>query len=200
MREKKNSNQRIILEIISAILAPIVVVVVSHYIINLSPSDTAVFCALSFLFLLGIHQTLQLKEIRTRIDGVTSLIKLSVDALSDVGEKMLQLPKGKRMVTEDLVSIFGLPLHKFFQGTSRAFIDTILKPSSPEEHEEIKRLIEKANRGEITREEAERLKILLEREKRKREKAGDVLGAIILGLLLLFIIGLLASFFLSEER
>jgi hypothetical protein len=200
MREKKNNNHRIILEIISAILAPILVTVVSYYIIKLPPSDIAVFCILSFLALLGIHQAFQLKEIRTRIDGVISLIKLSIDALSHVEEKVLQLPKGKRVVTEDLVSIFASPLHKFFQGTSKAFVEIVLKPSSPEEHEEIKRLIEKANRGEITREEAERLKVLLENEKRKRENTGDVLGAIFIGLLLLFILGLFASFFLSEER
>lgn len=199
MREKKNRDQRGILEIVLMILAPIVAGVVSHHLGKLPLSDTVVFCALSFLVVLEIHQHFQLREIRNHVDGTVKLISLFIDAFTGIDEKLLQLPKAKRIVAKDLVSVFAQPLHKLFQDASRAFIETILKPSSPEEHEEIRRLMEKANRGIISRKEAERLKTLLEKEKRKRENVGDILGAIIVGLLLLFVLGLLASLFLREE-
>ena len=54
-------------------------------------------------------------------------------------------------------------------------------PISPEEK---KKLIEKFRNGTISKEEAEKLKKILEEEKREAEAAGNLLAAIAIGLLL----------------
>lgn len=59
-------------------------------------------------------------------------------------------------------------------------------------------LLERARRREINYEEAEELRRLLEEQKKERERAGDTFGAIILGLLILFVLGILGS--LEEKR
>jgi len=58
--------------------------------------------------------------------------------------------------------------------------------------------LEKARRGEIKLEEAEELRKMLEEQKRRKEAAGDALAAAAIGLLIIFILGLIA--WLSRER
>lgn len=200
MKEKKNPSQLKILEIILLlILIPIIVSVLSHYILMFSPSAVAIICLLSFLVVLVVYQQFQLKNVIDQLNATGGIVELFSKTLGGVSEKILQLPQNKRVMGGDLLRVFVLPLNKFFQDVSRAYTKSVLKSSSPKEREEIRRLMKKANRGEITYEEAKRLKRLLEEEKKKYEDAGDTLGAIILGLLLLSILGLLAGLLLKKR-
>ncbi len=69
---------------------------------------------------------------------------------------------------------------------------------STEEEKRKKYLMDKARKENITRDEAEELKRLLQKQKEEKEKKGDIVDAILLGLALLFVIWLLAK--MSEER
>lgn len=196
-------KQRGILEIGLLILVPVIISVVSKYVLAFPTSDTVIFIALAFLIMLTIDLHFRLKDIENRLTATTGLIGLLTEAFESIYNELLQMlqkSQKKRIVTEDIYRVFGQPLNKFILGLGKGFLKTILKSSSPKEHEEIRELLEKANRREITREEAERLKRLLEEEKRKRERAGDTLGALVVGLLLLFLLGLLMSLLLKERK
>lgn len=206
MKIKQNSNIKpIVLLLISGFIS-LVIGLFSNYLVQLPVLDTLIICALSFLVVLQISQLNDLRGIRNRLEGIENrlvgiitLSSLFMGAFGGMHEKLMKLPRNKSILTDDLINVFSQPLSGFFKATSEAFIELVLKPSSPVEHEEIRRLIEKANRKEISRAEAERLRSLLETERKRRENAGDNLGALVVGILILLLLGLIASLFTEEE-
>jgi hypothetical protein len=207
---EKNPNQHGILEyalpLLASVLVGVLIAVVSHYILKFPPFSTATICILLILFVWVIYLNTQMRVLRSDLNratdstqGMGEIISIFIKSLGNTFDRLLQLPEKEKITKESLLNIFGQPFRNFFGDTSDALLKTILK-SSPERHEEIRRLMEKANRREISYEEAERLRELLEEEKKKREEIGDILGVIALGLLLLFILGLLASLLLEKRR
>jgi len=199
MKKKQNLNIQPITPLIISFLISLVTFIVSNYIIQLPIRDTLIFITLSFVVVLQINQLYELGGIRNRLDGIITLTSLFMKTFEGIQEKLMQLPQDKSILTSDLINILSHPLHDLFKGTSQAFIDLVLKSSSPEEHEEIRILIEKANRNEISRAEAELLRRLLETERKRRENAGDILGALVVGVLICLLLGLIASLFTEEE-
>jgi len=206
MKIEQNSNiQPIVLLLISGLIS-LVIGLVSNYFVQLPIHDTLIFCILSFIVILQISQLNdlrgiknRLKGIENRLEGIITLSSLFIGTFKGIQEKLIQLPRDKSILTGDLINVLSKPLHDLFIDMSQAFIELVLKPSSPEEHEEIRRLMEKANRNEISREEAERLRRLMETERKKRENAGDNLGAFAVGFLICLLLGLMASLFGEEE-
>lgn len=206
MKIRQNSNIRSIVILLISGLISLFTGVVSNYLVQLPFRDTLIVCSLSFVVVLQISQLIDLRGIRNRLEGIENrlegIITLSSLFMGTFGcmhEKLMKLPRDKNILTGDLINVFSQPLSGFFKAISEAFIDLVLKPSSPEEHEEIRRLMEKANRREISREEAERLRRLLEADRKRRENAGDNLGALVVGVLILLLLGLIASLFTEEE-
>lgn len=208
MREKENPNQRAIpaIPILISIVVGVLTVVVSNYVLMFPPFDTVTTCILLILLVWVIYFNSQMKTIQSSVNGIKNSIQgmgaitsILISSLRSTFNRLLQLPKEEKLTKESLLDVFGQPFLDFFGDTSDSLLKTVLKSSS-ERHEEIRRLIEEANRGVISCEDAERLRGLLEEEKRDREDEGDILGAIAIGLLLLFILGLLASLLLERRK
>ncbi len=190
--------QRGILEIIILIFVSVIAGVVSNYFLALPVSDTIIIFALTFLVILAVALYLRLRNIDSRLTGMTRLSELFIDAFGGVQEELLNTQSGT-IKTCDLYRIFGQPLGRLHIGLGKGFLE-ILKSGSPKEHEEISKLLEKANREEITPKEIERLRQLLVEEKKKREQADDILGAIAVGLVILSVLGLLMSLLAGKKR
>ncbi len=71
---------------------------------------------------------------------------------------------------------------------------------STEEEKRKKMLMEKARRKEISLEEAEELKKLIEKEKKEYEKKGDIVNAILLGATLLFVAWLIYELLRGKKK
>lgn len=133
------------------------------------------------------------------LSKLTDMTKRVVEVLKTVQYKLLQLPRGKNLVVDDLWSIIAevgmLIDHKLIE---MAFTSS----HSDNEKERRKReLLEKARRGELrNRGEAEELRKLLEEQKKEREEAGDVLGAIAINLLIMSVLGIIAYMLTKGEE
>lgn len=205
MKIKRNNIQPIVLLLISGFIS-LVIGLVSNNLVKLPIRDTLIFCILSFIVILQINQLNDLRGIRNRLEGIENRLEgiitlsyLFIGTFKGIQEKLIQLPRDKSILTSDLIDVFSKPLHALFISMSQAFIELVLRPSNPEEHEEIRRLMEKANRNEISRAEAERLRKLMETERKKCENAGDNLGAFAVGFLICLLLGLMASLSGEEE-
>jgi uncharacterized membrane protein YhaH (DUF805 family) len=189
--------------IILSIFAPIVSGIILHFILLLPLSFILVICVLVILFPSWFDLYVRLRNLEKRITGMerrsgalVNMVKLIVDALIGVRTKLSQLHRNKALTAGDFTDIFDEAAFAISGGIIDAYFRTLGgELSNPGYEERKKMLLEKAMRREISREEGEELKGLLERQKREREAAGDILGAIMLGLLILFVIGVLAALF-----
>ena len=184
-----------------SILVPIVIGVVLHYLVLLSLPLITVICMLAFLVALVLDVYFRSVSLEARFKNIIGIVKLVVDALMGIRSKLLQLRRDEPITVGSFTDIFD----EATSTVSGTIIDTYfkslgIKSSNPYYEEGKKReLLEKARRNEITYEEAEELRNLLDGEKRQREQAGDVFGAILVGLLILFIFGVIADL-LSRPR
>ncbi|KXB02186.1 hypothetical protein AKJ43_02255 [candidate division MSBL1 archaeon SCGC-AAA261D19] len=101
------------------------------------------------------------------------------------------------VIMGEIYDVFMEPMEAFLRGTEKG-IPEIIRKTSPDRHERILELRQKVDQDRISLEEAEELRDLLREEREERRKAGDVLGAIAVGLFLLAILYLIAR--LLRER
>jgi len=108
--------------------------------------------------------------------GITNLLKILLE---------------KTIITaKDLIKTFGLEYLTRYKGK--------LTNPNPTKEEKLRKLLEKAEKGTITKEEAEELQNLLEEQKKKHEKEGDIEGLIMVLALLLAIAYILKT--LTEKK
>lgn len=172
--------------------------VVTRYVWRLPVYDQITFVILWFLVITIILQQFRLRNIENTLIGVSNLLSLVQKALGGVFDKLSQLSRSKGVMGRDLQDAF-IPFSKYFRNVADAYLGS-LKLGSPEEQEEIERLLREAERGTIKYEEAVKLRKLLEQDRKRREDANDILGAILVGALLLFIIGLLSKLLAEREE
>ena len=80
----------------------------------------------------------------------------------------------------------------------KEFIQNSKEILNPISFEEKKELLKKFQDNTLTREEAEKLRLIFEQEKEEAEKTGNIVGAIIIGLLLAVL--LYTIYKLSQEE
>jgi len=139
-------------------------------------------------------------NLEKRFGNIVEAVKLIVDALLGMRAKLSKMSK------DEAITVGGLS--GIFDEAASAISDTLLKEyfkslgtvsSNPNYEAGRKRdLLEKARRREITYEEAEELRGLLDKEKKQRESAGDIGGALLVGLLILFVLAIIAALVKGE--
>ena len=125
------------------------------------------------------------------MDRSLKLFKAVVDSWMEMRKKILLLPQRKKITKEVLVDTLVEP-GKAMNGSLAEILFEVLA-GSPPSHHRIRELMAKARKNDITPEEAEELRNLLEEEKKQREKGGDIIGAVLFGLLIIFVLGVIAG-------
>ena len=152
----------------------------------------------TFFGVIALVNTVYLQKVETSFGHSLRLFKAVVDSWKSMREKIILLPRNKSITARDLVDTLVAP-GKEMNGMLTDTLFQVLG-SSPPSHERIKKLLGKARQDRINRVEAEELKKLLEEEKKKREAVGDLIGGILLGLLIIFVLGVIASLFNDDEE
>ena len=123
----------------------------------------------------------KLYELSEKIGKTSEAIQHLKEKLEDAAfglTSMLKLLLDKELVTgEDVINTFGIEYLTRYKGK--------LSNPNPSREERLKELIDKARTGRITRDEALELQKLLEEQKKKHEKEGDIEGLILVLALLL---------------
>lgn len=202
-------DERWIWELILFILAPIVSGVVLH-ILSLLPLPFVIITSMLMAILIALpllYSRLKrdlwsdLRGLEKRFHEVLRITKMGIDALISMRTRLSKLRREEAITVGVLVDILDEATSAISREVMNAYFKGLgVRLGNPNYEESRKReLLEKALRREINEEEGEELRKLLERQKQEREAAGDLLGAIMLGLLILFIIGVLAALF-GERR
>lgn len=152
---------------------------------------------LTFLGVIGVVNIAFLYKLERSMNFSLTLFKAVVDSWMEMRKKILLLPKDKKITAKDLISTLVEP-GKVMNGSLTDVVFEMLKGSPPSYHR-IKELMKKAEKNVITQDEAQELKTLLEQEKRDREAIGDIAGAILFGLLIIFVLGVLAALLSGGE-
>jgi len=154
------------------------------------PFDVILYL-LIFLGVIVVVNTAFLYKLERSMNFSLILFKAVVDSWMLMRKKILLLPKDQKITTKDLIDTLVEP-GKAMNGSLTDILFKALA-GSPPTYLRIRELMEKARRNEITHQEAQELQRLLEEEKRKREVIGDIAGAILFGLLIIFVLGIIAD-------
>ncbi len=136
----------------------------------------------------------QMNDLRFTVRSLSLVLKTIVDIFIELRKRLL----GREVITLDMVIDI---LSEASERVSESVIETYFsiygeKSGNPNVHKERRKreLLEKARQRQISYAEAEELKNILEDQKKRHEASGDIVGAILLGLLLLFVLAILAGF------
>jgi|GEM_PF-5872054 len=159
-------------------------------------------CLVILLMLVGLvldYSLFRSKSIRF-LELINSFISSFLKSYSNINDFIRKQNPSTNVTWGDINKLFS-----YFFGAimdvSRKSFNLYLKElhSSPEERRK-KELMEKASKNEITYEEAKELRRLLEKQRKEREEAGDIIGAILIGMALLFVLWLITQLFREEKR
>lgn len=128
-----------------------------------------------------------INKLREAING----LERRIARLEDVNEKVMR----------PIVVAFVSGSSELGDTVFKSIMDSYFIPSrklsnpNPSREQRKKMLLEKARARTITQAEANEVRVLLETQKAQHQTGGDFVGAILAGLLLLFVVGVIASLF-----
>ncbi|RSN75109.1 MAG: hypothetical protein DSO07_07380 [Thermoproteota archaeon] len=169
---------------------------------------TLPFAIITFLLLLIALTTTyssyrlnnKINKIDNRMNKIEIATKRSALVLNVIVEgfiKIQRLSRTKQISIAQFVNTFCEGIEGVFSIITKDYFST--HSSNPSEVERRKRdLLEKAHLRTISYEEGQELQNLLEKQRRQHEASGDIDGAILAGLLILFLLGVLAALFGGE--
>lgn len=125
------------------------------------------------------------------MNGILILLNVMVDWVRATREKLL---KAKKPKIGDLINAFDEGASSIAQTIESNYF-SMLKMGNPDSERELRKrkLLAKARQRTISYSEAEELRRLLEEQKRQYEALGNIIGAILVGLLIIFLLGVIAS-------
>ncbi len=189
------------LSTLASTLASILTGIILNYALLLPLPFVIVICTLVFLTVFTFDPYFRSLRLEDRLNRVIDLINIVVSALIGARGKLFQLRRDKALTAGDLADVFDEATSGISESVALEYFKVLKGRSGGSSHEERRKgeLLEKARRKEINYEEAEELRRLLEKQRKERERAGDTFGAIILGLLILFVLGILSAL-LAERK
>ena len=134
-----------------------------------------------------------MREVETATKRDTLVLKVIIDAFIEL-EKMTRL---KGITIAQFTQAFGDAVAGVLDAIAKDYFSIPHGNPGPEQERRKQELLQRAHQGQISYPDGQELQRLLEEQKRQHESRGDIGGAILLGLMILFIIGILAS--LSED-
>ena len=121
------------------------------------------------------------------------MLKTIVDAFIDLRKRLLNREK---ITIDTVINAFSEASEKVSGSVIESYFSIyegkLSNPSTRKEQRK-KELLQKARQKQISYAEAEELRRLLEEQKREHEASGDIGGAILAGLLILIILGVIAT-------
>lgn len=183
------------LSLILSLLAVFVTYLLNRYAMHAPPPLDVVIYMLAFLIVSSMSLHMLLFRLSSRVLKISELLNAMISSWIELWHKVIKIPAAKPLTGADLRDLLAIPaIH-----IDKKLAAIALGSSGSSAHARRKReLLEKARKGEISLKEAEELKKMLEEQRREKEAAGDLLAAIALGLLIIFIIGIIAQ--LSREE
>ena len=124
-----------------------------------------------------------------------SALERRIARLEDVNEKVM------RPIVVSIVAGSSELGDALFKSIMESYFTPSRKLSNPNPSREQRKkmLLEKARARTITQAEANEVRMLLERQKVQHQTGGDFVGAILAGLLLLFVVGVITSLFEDDN-
>jgi hypothetical protein len=142
----------------------------------------------------------QLRDINLQLKAQSFVLKAIVDTAIELRKELM----ARKPITMDkVIDTVSKAIEGVMDRISSAYFEVYLthsgKSSNPDKEYRKRILLEKARKREITYQEGQELQKLLEEQKKQHEASGDIAGAILVGLLLLFLLSVLAALLEKKE-
>jgi hypothetical protein len=113
--------------------------------------------------------------------------------------KLDKMSRSKRITIAEFTKVFSEAVGGVLDAITKDYFSTPHSNPGPEQERRKQELLQKAQQRQISYEEGQELQSLLEEQKRQHEASGDIGGAILAGLLILFLLGVLWALFGREK-
>lgn len=155
---------------------------------------------LTLLVLTNLYFMLSFSSRMRKVEKASDRHNLVLDVIIDGFIQLQKVSGSKRVTMAQFTKVFGESIEKVLGAITKDYFSAPLKNPGPEQERRKQELMQKAQQRQITYEEGQELQRLLEEQKRQHESRGDIGSAILLGLMLLFVIGVLAALFGDRDR
>ena len=135
-----------------------------------------------------------------KVEKATKRDSLVLNVLINGLTKCQKLSRSKRVNVTQLLNLLSEAVEEVFEKISDDYFSTPHSNPGPLQEQRKRELLQKARLKQISWREGEELRTLLEEQKRQHEARGDIGQAILAGLFILFLIGILAALFGSREN
>jgi hypothetical protein len=161
----------------------------------------ALLVLINLYFMLNFNSRMRKVETANgRLEKASERHNLVLDVIIDGFIELQKVSGSKRVTMAQFTKAFSEAVEKVLGTIKKDYFSTPLKNPGPEQERRKQELLQRAQQRQITYEEGQELQRLLEEQKRQHESIGDIGGAILLGLMILFIIGVLAALFGDRDR
>lgn len=186
--------------VILSIIASFVCAFIPYFSEYLTLPFTIITFFLVLITLTNLYFMLSFSSRMRKVESVTRRDSLVLNVLITGFTKLHKLSRSKGITITQFIQVFSEAIEGVFDSITKDYFSTPLSNPGPEQERRKQELLRKARQRQISYEEGQELQRLLEEQKRQHEARGDIGGAILLGLLILFLIGVLAALFGSREN
>jgi len=155
---------------------------------------------LTLIFLTDLYFMLSFSSRMRKVEKASERHNLVLDVIIDGFIQLRKVSGSKRVTMAQFTKVFGQSVEKVLGTITKDYFSAPLKNPGPEQERRKQELLQKAQQRQITYEEGQELQRLLEEQKRQHESRGDIGSAILLGLMILFVIGVLVALFGDRDR
>lgn len=134
-----------------------------------------------------------------KVEEATKRDSLVLNVLINGLTKCQKLSRSKRVTVTQLLNLLSEAVEGVFETISDEYFSTPHSNPGASQERRKRELLQKARLRQISLQEGQELQRLLEEQKRRHEARGDIGQAILAGLFILFLIGILAALFGSRE-
>jgi hypothetical protein len=134
-----------------------------------------------------------------KVEKATKRDSLVLNVLIGGFIELQKLSRSKRITMTQFIQVFSRAVEGVLDAITKEYFSTALSNPGPQQERRKQELLQKARLRQISYEEGKELQRLLEEQKRQHEAIGDIGGAILVGLLILFLLGVLVTLFGSRE-
>lgn len=147
------------------------------------------YSIIAFLLILNFWVT---SNLLVRINRLEKEIKRNSYAVETIVGIFIKVHRSGITSPQDFIKAFHEGIVDVFDAITKDYFTSYHYTNPPEIERRKQKLLEKARQKIITYEEAQELEKMLENQRKQHLERGDITGAILAGLLLLFVLGVIA--------
>jgi cbb3-type cytochrome oxidase subunit 3 len=183
-----------------SILAALASGFIPYFLTYLTLEYAIITFLLTLLVLTNVYFMLSFSSRMRKVEKASERHSLVLDVIIGIFIKLQKVSGSKGVTMAQFAEAFSESIEKVLGMIMKDYFSAPFKnPGSGQERRK-QELLQKAQERQITYEEGQELQRLLEEQKRQHESRGDIGGAILVGLMILFIIGVLAVLFGDRDR